>query len=220
MNDKFLDLEAAMRLTGKALCGLLVLCATGLASADGLQWVAKGASASLLPAGVTGTTPLNVCRATLGTVVAVGEFSSDRSGECRVAVGGQEQVALEFEVLASAAKAEVSTAWVPGHATSYPPGSVLGGHGADGQRTLVCAALNPADGSMRPGYIADENCVYAFNGSAQVAENYLVLVTNDPDIGTTSEAQPALEGFDPHAILATGAVASLCGLAEGLCAPH
>jgi hypothetical protein len=96
---------------------------------------------------------------------------------------------------------------------------VIGGHGADGQRTLVCAAVHAADGSVHPGYIADENCVYAVDGAAMVSENYLVLTTNDPDATTTAETQPALEGFNPGAILALGGVTSLCGLAEAICVP-
>jgi len=208
-----------MRLTGKTLVGVLVLCSTGLACADGLEWAAKGTRSTLVPGGVVGTQAMNVCRATLGSVVAIGEFASDRSGECRVAVGGGQQSALEFEVLAQAAKPDVSFTWVPGHATGYPVNSVVAGRAADGSRTLVCAAVDNGDGSVHPGYLADENCVYAANGSALVSDNYLVLVTDDPDVTTTGEAQPAVEGFDPGAILAIGGVASLCGLAEGICVP-
>jgi hypothetical protein len=208
-----------MRLTGKALIGVLVLSATGLACAGSVEWTAKGTRATLVPGGVVGTQALNVCRATLGTVVAIGEFGSDRSGECRVAVAGQQQSAVEFELLAEAAKPDVSFTWVPGHAMGYPQNSVVGGHAADGSRTLVCAAVHKADGSVHPGYIADENCVYAVNGKAMTSENYLVLVTDDPDVTSTEESQPATEGFDPNAILALGGVPSLCALAQGICVP-
>jgi hypothetical protein len=208
-----------MDLTGKTLIGVLVLCATGLACADGVEWAAKGTRATLVAGGVVGTQALNVCRATVGSVVAIGEVASDRSGECRVAVGGKQQSALEFEVLAQAAKPDVSFAWMPGHAMGYPLNSLVGGHAADGSRTIVCAGAHKADGSVHPGYIADENCIYSVNGSAMTSENYLVLVTDDPDATTTGEAQPSVEGFDPNAILAIGGITSLCGLAEGICVP-
>ncbi|MEJ8835804.1 DM9 repeat-containing protein [Ramlibacter sp. AN1133] len=207
-----------MRLTGKALIGILVLGATGLACADGLKWEPKATRATLVPAGVVGGQALNVCRATIGTLVAVGEFGSDRSGECRVAVAGQQQSVLEFEVLAQALKPDVGFSWVPGHATGYPMGSVIGGVAGDGRRTLVCAAVQTSDGTVHPGFIADDNCVYTADGVARMSENYLVLVSDDPDVTTSAEAQPAMEGFDPGAILAIGGVTSLCGLAEGICA--
>jgi hypothetical protein len=96
---------------------------------------------------------------------------------------------------------------------------VVGGKAGDGSRTLVCAAVHVADGTVHPGYIADENCVYVADGGARTSENYLVLVTDDPDVVTTAEAQPSVEGFDPNTILGIGAVTSMCGLAEGLCVP-
>lgn len=207
-----------MRFTGKALIGALVLGATGLACADGLRWAARDAGATLVPGGVAAGTPVYVCRATVGAVVAIGKFASDRSGECRVAANGAEQVAVEFELLAVASKQDATFGWVPGHATGYPLNSVVGGRAADGQRTLVCAAVTTADNSVHPGFIADENCVYAADGQAKVSDNYLVLVTDDPEVTVTPEAQPSVEGFDPAAILATGAVTSLCGLADGICA--
>jgi hypothetical protein len=211
-----------MKMTGKALVGVLALCATALASAESVNWVAKDTRATLVPGGVQGTAaqPLYVCRATVGAVVAVGKFSTgDRSGQCLVAVEGGEQAVLEYEVLAQASKSEVTYRWVPGHATGYPQQSVIGGRAADGQRTLVCAALNTGDGSVHPGYIANENCVYGLDGKALVSDNYLVLVSDDPEVATTTEAQPAVEGFDPGGILGATGVASLCGLAEGLCEP-
>ena len=206
-----------MRMTGKALIGVLVLCASGLAAADSLEWVAGDTRPTLVPGGVTGTLALNVCRATVGSVVAVGEYGSDRTGECRVVVGGRLQSALQFELLAQVSKAEVGFTWVPGHAMGYPQWSVVGGRAADGSRTLVCAAVHLADGSVHPGYIADENCVYSANGSARVADNYLVLVSDDPAVAATEEAQPAMEGFDPNAILGVAGVTSLCAMAQGLC---
>jgi hypothetical protein len=83
----------------------------------------------------------------------------------------------------------------------YPQNSVIGGGAADGQRLLVCAAVDKSDGSVHPGYIQDDNCIYGRDGAQAVAENYLVLATNDPEVTRTEEAQPALQGFDPGSIL-------------------
>ena len=83
-----------MQFTRKALIGGLLLGAAGLASADGLQWAPRDTRATLVPGGVAGGSPFYVCRATVGSVVAIGQFASDRSGECRVAVAGVEQAAV------------------------------------------------------------------------------------------------------------------------------
>jgi hypothetical protein len=106
---------------------------------------------------------------------------------------------------------------VPGHATSYPQRAVIAGEMQDGRRWLLCAALH-TDGSMLPGFIFDDNCVYGWAGTQMVAETYLVLASTDPEAATTEEAQPATEGFDPNAILAVNGIARFCALVEGLCA--
>jgi hypothetical protein len=207
-----------MRLMGHALAAVLVLLAPALASAEGLDWVAKDARGTLVVAGGSNALPLHVCRVDLGSgVVVPGRFwtGGDRGGECRVAAGGREQGYMEFEILVEAA-VDAAYRWVPGHATSYPQNAVIGGSAADGQRLIVCAGLDP-DGSLYPGYIHDENCVYGREGGQAVAENYLVLASNDPEVPKTEEAQPALHGFDPAGILGATGVAAFCALKEGAC---
>lgn len=211
-----------MRITGKALGAVLLLLAPALASAQGVEWVAKGTRATLVTGGAMGAdaVPLYVCRADLGSgVLAVGKFWTigGNAWECRVGVGGREQSATAFEMLVESPNTEAAYRWVPGHATSYPQRSLGGGRAADGQRWLVCAAWNRTDGSLHPGYIADANCIYAADGAAVVSDTYLVLTTNDPAAPTTEEAQPALEGFDPGGILGAAGVASFCALKENAC---
>jgi len=208
-----------MRLMGHTLLGALFCLASGLASAEGLQWVAKDARGTPVVAGGSAATPFHVCRVTLDGGVAVpGRFwtGGDRGGECRYAADGLEQGTTSFEMLVET-DTEASYAWVPGHAMGYPQRSVIGGSAADGERLLVCAAVDPADGSVHPGYIHDENCVYGDAGAQRVADNYLVLVTNDASMATTEEMQPAQQGFDPGAILAGAGVAALCAQKEGAC---
>lgn len=208
-----------MRLMGHALLGALFCLASGLASAEGLQWVAKDARGTPVVAGGSDASPFHVCRVALdGGATVLGKFwtGGDRGGECRYAAGGREQGAANFEMLVET-DVEASYAWVPGHAMGYPQRAVIGGSAADGERLLVCAAVDPADGSVHPGYIHDENCVYGHAGAQFVADNYLVLATNDASMATTEEAQPALQGFDPGAILAGAGVAALCAKKEGAC---
>ena len=213
-----------MRFAGNTLAGILVCLASGLASAEGVDWVAKGTQAALVPAGrdAEGVT-LHLCRVNRDAgAVVLGKFwtTGDTAWQCHVGTAGTEQVFAEFDMLVAASKGDVTTTWVPGHATSYPQHAVVAGQmDKEGGRWLACAALNLADNSVHPGYIYDENCVYAFGGRQAIAENYLVLASNDPEEATTGEAQPALEGFDPGAILGTTAVTAFCGLGEGLCAP-
>jgi hypothetical protein len=75
-----------------------------------------------------------------------------------------------------------------------------------------------ADGSVHPGYIEDDSCVYGYAGRQLLADNYLVLATSDPEVATSEEAQPATEGFDPGAILAASGLARFCAAVEGRCA--
>jgi hypothetical protein len=166
---------------------------------------------------------LHLCRAKAdsGTLV-LGEFQTtgDHAWECHAGSAGADHAYSEFDMLVEASKPDVTYKWVPGHATSYPQHSVVAGEvDNDGGRWLVCTAVNLSDNSVHPGYIYDENCVYAFGGRQATAENYLVLASNDPEEATTVEAQPALEGFDPAAILGTQAVAGFCAGNEGICAP-
>jgi len=209
-----------MRLAGSTFAGILFCLASGLASAGGVDWVVKGTEAALIPAGRDAAgAMLHLCRA---PTMLLGKFwtSGAGAGQCHVGTPAGEQVYEEFDMLVEASKPDVAYKWVPGHATSYPQHSVVAGLlDASGGRSLVCAALNAADNSVHPGYISDENCVYALNGRQVVAENYLVLASNDPEEATTQEAQPALEGFDPRAILGAAAITAFCGTREGLCAP-
>lgn len=208
-----------MRLMQRTLAGALVLLASAAASAEGLQWVARDAQGSLVVGGGSDAIALHVCRASLGNgAVLPGKFwtTGDRGGECRVATGAGEQAAAAFEMLVETSN-EASWRWVPGHATGYPQRSVIGGQAADGQRLLVCAAVDAGDGSVHPGYIQDGDCVYANGGSQATSRDYLVLVTNDAAVPTTAEAQPASEGFDPHGILSGKGVAAVCAAKEGAC---
>jgi len=204
------------------ILGLLALLASTLAAAQGVAWAPRDAGGILTVAGRSAdAAPLFTCRAILGPgTTAPGRFwtSGDHAGQCRIAVAGREQSAPDFEMLVQAASPQVSVRWIPGHAMSYPRHALVGGHGAGGRRWLVCAAWNGADDSMQPGSITDGNCIYARDGGEATAETYLVLVTNDPALDTTAEAQPAAEGFDPGAILALRGVAGFCVLAEGSCA--
>ena len=212
-----------MRMAASTLAGVLLALAATMASAEGVDWVPKGTNAALVAGGrdAQGAT-LNVCRAITDTSVLIGQFWQDgeHAWECHVGAGGSEQVFTTFDMLAAAGKADVAFKWVPGHATSYPQHSLVAGQAAtaDGGHWLVCAALNLADNSVHPGYIYDENCVYANGGRQAAAETYLVLASNDPEEATTPEAQPALEGFDPGAILGVKGIAAFCALGEGLCA--
>jgi hypothetical protein len=209
-------------MTASTVAGVLVCLASAVASAEGVDWVAKGAQGTLVAGGrdAQGVT-LNVCRAKVGVGVVLGKFwtSGEHAWECRAGTGGAEQTFSEFDVLVTATGTEATSKWVPGHATSYPQHAVVAGEAADGARWLVCAGLNLADDSVHPGYIYDENCVYASGGRPAAAETYLVLASNDPEEATTAEAQPALEGFDPASILGVKGFAAFCGLGEGLCAP-
>ena len=213
-----------MRLAANTLAGILVCLASGLASAEGVDWVAKGTNAAPVAGGrdAQGAT-LHVCRAKgAGDAVVLGEFQTggEHPWECHAGSAGADHVYTDFDMLVEASMADVTYKWVPGHATSYPQHSVVAGAVADGGgRWLVCAAANLSDNSVHPGYIYDENCVYSFGGRQAVAENYLVLASNDPEEATTVEAQPALEGFDPAAILGSKAVAGFCAGNEGICAP-
>jgi hypothetical protein len=210
-------------MAARTVAGILVAVAATMASAEGVDWVPKGTDATLVAGGrnAQGGT-LNVCRAITDTSVLIGKFwkDGDHAWECHVGAGGSEQVFTTFDMLAAASKADVTFKWVPGHATSYPLHSVVAGQAPDnGGHWLVCAALNLADNSVHPGYIYDENCVYAYGGRQAAAETYLVLASNDPEEATTAEAQPALEGFDPGAILGVKGVAAFCALGQDLCAP-
>jgi hypothetical protein len=209
-----------MRMMGHALAAVLVLLAPALACAEGLDWVAKDGRGTLVVAGGSDALPLHVCRADLGSgIVVPGKFwtGGDRGGECRIAAGGREQAFAAFEMLVEAADAAATYKWVPGHATGYPQHSVIGGSAADGQRLLVCAALDKSDGSLHPGYIHDENCIYGRDGGQAVADDYLVLVTNDPEVSRTAESQAATAGFDPAGILGAQGIAAFCALKEGAC---
>ncbi|WP_236599781.1 DM9 repeat-containing protein [Ramlibacter alkalitolerans] len=209
-----------MRLMQRTLAGVLVFLASGLACADGLQWVAKDTPATLVAGGGSDALSFHVCRADVGNgVVVPGKFwtSGASGGECRIALDGQERGLAAFEVLAQRSIAEASYAWVPGHAMSYPQRSLIGGKAADGEPLLVCAAVHAADGSVHPGYIHDENCVYGKDGGQFTSANYVVLATNDAGVPTTESAQPATEGFDPGSILASAGVAALCASKEGSC---
>jgi hypothetical protein len=211
-----------MRMAASTLAGALLALASAMASAEGVDWVAKGTEGALVAGGrdAQGVT-LRVCRAITASSVLVGQFwtEGDRAWECHVGAEGGEQVFSDFDMLVVASKADVASRWVPGHATSYPQHSLIAGQGnQDGGRWLVCAALNLSDNSVHPGYIYDENCVYAAGGRQAAAETYLVLASNDPEEATTAEAQPALEGFDPGAILRVSGFAAFCALGEGLCA--
>jgi hypothetical protein len=207
---------------GKTLAAGVLMLASALASAESVGWLEKGASGTLVAGGrgADGTT-LYVCRAVAADgSPALGQvaMSGERAGECQVAAQGQEQVLGSFDLLVETGGTQGVYRWVPGHATGYPQRSVIAGRSEDGRRWLVCAALHLADGSVHPGSIQDDNCVYAYGGRQQVAENYLVLASNDPEATTTEEAQPAAEGFDPGAILAAGGIARFCALVEGHCA--
>jgi hypothetical protein len=212
-------MEKVMRLKQRTLAAVLVLLASAAASAEGLEWVGRDARGTLVVGGGSDAVALHVCRASLGNdVVVPGKFwtAGDRGGECRIAAGGAELAIAAYEMLVETSN-EAAWRWVPGHATGYPQRSVVGGRGADGQRLLVCAGIDAADGSVHPGYIQDDNCLYANGGKQVTAESYLVLVTNDAAVPTTLEAQPASEGFDPQAILGGKGVAALCAAKEGAC---
>ncbi|GAB3776979.1 hypothetical protein GCM10028796_55470 [Ramlibacter monticola] len=209
-----------MQSMGHALAAVLVMLAPALAGAEGLDWVAKDGRGTLVVAGGSDALPLHVCRVDLGSgVVVPGKFwtGGDRGGECRVAAGGKEQGYANFEMLVEAADTEAVYRWVPGHAMGYPQNSVIGGGAADGQRLLVCAAVDKSDGSVHPGYMQDDNCIYGRDGAQAVAENYLVLATNDPEVTRTEEAQPALQGFDPGSILGGKGVAAFCARKADAC---
>ncbi|HEX2616151.1 MAG TPA: DM9 repeat-containing protein, partial [Flavobacteriales bacterium] len=158
-------MEKVMRLAASTLAGIVVCLASGLASAEGVDWVAKGSNnAALIPAGrdAQGVT-LHLCRVNgdAGAVV-LGKFwtAGADAWQCHVGTANKEQVFAEFDMLVQASKAEVTYKWVPGHATSYPQHSVVAGQvDKEGGRWLACAALNLADNSINPGYIFDENCV-------------------------------------------------------------
>jgi len=212
-----------MRLAGNTLAGILVCLASGLAGAEGVDWVAKGINAAPIAAGRDAEgTALHVCRVNgAGGTVVLGEFQTtgEHPWECHAGTGGAAQTYTDFDMLVEAGNADVAYRWVPGHATGYPQHSVVAGQLPDNAgRWLVCTAVNLSDNTMHPGYIYDENCVYAAGGRQAMAENYLVLASNDPQEATTPEAQPALEGFNPAGILGTAAVKDFCGTSEGLCA--
>ena len=208
-----------MRLINRTLAGVLVALASTLANAGGLEWVAKDTRATAVVGGGSDALTLHVCRASLASgAVVPGKFwtSGDRGGECRIADGGVEVASANFEVLAERA-VQAAYTWVPGHATSFPLRSVIGGRSAAGDRLLVCAAVHAADGSVHPGYIQDDNCTYTRDGAQLIAADYLVLATNDATVTTTDAAQAAAEGFDPAAILAGQGVAAFCATREGAC---
>jgi hypothetical protein len=206
-----------MHLIERTLAAALVLFATGLANAEGLQWVAQDAQATAVAGGSSDALALHVCRASLASgAVVPGKFAM--GGECRFAADGSEHGVAEFQVLAERADSAAAYVWVPGHDTSHPQRSVIGGRTADDQRLLVCAAVHADDGSLHPGYIQDDNCVYGKDGAQLASDNYLVLASNDAGIATIDSAQPAPEGFNPATILAGQGVAAFCAQHEGACA--
>jgi hypothetical protein len=207
-----------MRKMQATLAGLLVVMASGVSSAEGLAWVARDAQGTPVAGGSSDGRTFDVCRATVaaGTVVP-GKFVP-ATGECRIAAGGAEQAFAEFELLVESADAQASYLWVTGHATGYPLRSVVGGQAADGQRLLVCAGLDATDGSVHPGYIQDENCVFGKDGGQFTSDDYLVLITNGASVQTTNSAQPSVGGFDPGRILGQAGVAAFCAIKDGTCA--
>ena len=160
-----------MRLAASTLAGILVCLASGLAAAEGVDWVAKGTSATLIPAGrdAQGMT-LHLCRVNRDAgAVVLGKFwtAGADAWQCHVGTDGKEQVFAEFDMLVQASKAEVTYKWVPGHATSYPQHSVVAGQvDKEGGRWLACARVFLNERASGPSAIRSLPCIISRAASA------------------------------------------------------
>lgn len=79
-------------------------------------------------------------------------------------------------MLAAASSAEAKIRWIQGDFGEVPPGAVVGGHEANGERLFICRA--PYKGGFHPGKIraAFRGCNIGYGGNEVTVNPYDVLI--------------------------------------------